>query len=61
MASVNIYTGVWSAFTDEGVSQRILTLKLPEAGYLISGLALLVSVAGSSFWYPAAKLDQLFG
>ena len=50
MANLTIYTGFWRDHSTGGVAADVLTLPLSSAGYLISGLTLLVSPAGTMLW-----------
>ncbi|KAH8594514.1 hypothetical protein B0O99DRAFT_711884 [Bisporella sp. PMI_857] len=54
MPGTNAYIGVWMNYDSDGVGRATLTLPVNWASYLISGLALLVSIAGSSCWAIAA-------
>ena len=48
MANFAVFTGFWRDFSTGGGA--VLTLPIPSAGYLVSGLTLLVSLAGAMFW-----------
>lgn len=50
MANLAIYAGFWRDYSASGVGADVLTLPISSAGYLISGLTLLVSLAGTMFW-----------
>jgi len=50
MANLEIYTGFWRDYSASGLGSRVLTLPISSAAYLISGLTLLVSLAGAMFW-----------
>ncbi|KAM5360695.1 hypothetical protein ACJZ2D_013573 [Fusarium nematophilum] len=50
MSEPSGYVGLWRDFSQGGAHQLTLTLTSNWGGYLISALALLVSLAGSSLW-----------
>jgi len=50
MADFEVYTGFWRDYSAGGVGAGVLTLPISSAGYLISGLTLLVTLAGTAFW-----------
>lgn len=54
MPGTNVYIGVWMNYDSDGIGRATLTLPVNWASYLISGLALLVSIAGTSCWVIAA-------
>lgn len=54
MESPDIYTGVWRYYSVAGLDGNILTLRIQSAGYLISGLAVLLTLAVGSCWTIAA-------
>jgi hypothetical protein len=53
MADFEIYTGVW---WDYSAGAGVLTLPISSAAYLISGLTLLVSLAGVAMWMMVAYI-----
>jgi hypothetical protein len=55
MTSPGVYVGVWRDYSAAGES-LILTLPTKSAGYVISALALLVSLSGTSFWLIVAYI-----
>jgi hypothetical protein len=71
MANVGIYTGFWRDYSASAVSAGVLTLPISSAGYLISSLTLLVTLASTMFWViltyiwhqlkvpPRTPMDQL--
>jgi len=56
MADLEIYTGFWRDYSVDGVGSGVLTLPISSAGYLISGLTLLVSLAGTALWVIVAYI-----
>jgi hypothetical protein len=56
MPGTNAYIGVWMNYDSDGIGRATLTLPVNWASYLISGLALLVSIAGTSCWVIAAYI-----
>jgi len=56
MADLEIYTGFWRDYSVDGVGSGVLTLPISSAGYLISGLTLLVSLAGTALWAIVAYI-----
>lgn len=51
MTNLTVYTGFWRDYSASSVvNAGVLTLPISSAGYLISGLTLLVSLAGTMFW-----------
>jgi hypothetical protein len=50
MADLGVHIGYWRDYSADAGNQHVLTLPLRWAGFLISALALLVSLAGGSFW-----------
>lgn len=50
MTNLAVYTGFWRDYSASGVDAAVLTLPISSAAYLISGLTLLVSLAGTMFW-----------
>ncbi|KAL1889642.1 hypothetical protein Sste5346_008761 [Sporothrix stenoceras] len=47
---VNAISGYWHNYAEPRVLDETVTLSLKYSGYLISGLTLAVTLAGSSFW-----------
>jgi len=53
---VVITTGLWWDYSKPPILAATITLPIDLGGYLLSGLTLLVSVAGASFWNIVAFL-----
>lgn len=49
-SNISVHVGVWRDYSQDGVSQVILTVPLQWGNILISVLALLLSVAGAATW-----------
>jgi hypothetical protein len=54
MPETGTYIGLWTDYDSDGVGRATLTLPVKWSSYLISGLALLVSTAGTSCWVIVA-------
>ncbi|VTT69774.1 unnamed protein product, partial [Fusarium fujikuroi] len=50
MESHDIYTGTWRNYSTAGLDGKVITLPLQSAGYLISGLTVLLTLAVESCW-----------
>ena len=53
---VAIATGLWWDYSKPSILAATITLPIDAGGYLLSGLTLLVSIAGASFWNIVAFL-----
>ncbi|QGI78693.1 hypothetical protein CEK25_005422 [Fusarium fujikuroi] len=54
MESHDIYTGIWRNYSTAGLDGKVITLPIQSAGYLISGLTVLLTLAVESCWTIAA-------
>ncbi|CVK99058.1 uncharacterized protein FPRN_03851 [Fusarium proliferatum] len=54
MESHDIYTGIWRNYSTAGLDGKVITLPIQSAGYLISGLTVLLTLAVGSCWTIAA-------
>ncbi|KAH7126080.1 hypothetical protein EDB81DRAFT_910906, partial [Dactylonectria macrodidyma] len=55
-----IYQGVWRDYSAAGLNAIVLTLPLPSAGYLISAMTFLLTLAVTSCWTAAYALHQYY-